>query len=190
MHRSEPPRASACPTRWLRALALAAGLLAALPSVATELESAQQQWISGRREQAVQILERALQQTPNDLDLRFALGVMRMELGERSKAREIFGALTQDYPDLADPYNNLAVLLAADGDLEAARAALEHAVRLQPAHAQALENLGDVLLRLALRSYERAQQALPAPSSALALKLRRAQDLLRGEPAAKPRQGG
>jgi len=195
MHRSEPPRASARPffpvppiswLAWLQPLLMAC-LLSASPVHATELDAAQQQWLAGHRAQAVQLLEQALVQTPNELGLRFALGVMRMELGERVKARTIFVALSQDYPDLADPYNNLAVLLAADGELEAARDALEHAVLLQPTHAQALENLGDVLLRLALRSYERAQAALAAPSPALTLKVHRTQDLLPKVPGSTSR---
>jgi tetratricopeptide (TPR) repeat protein len=111
--------------------------------------------------------------------LRFALGVMRMELGERDKARGIFTRLTQDFPDLADPYNNLAVLHAAAGELDEAQAALEQALRLQPEHAQAQENLGDVLLRLALRAYQRAQKAAIAPTEMLAGKINRTLALTR-----------
>ena len=79
---------------------------------------------------------------------------------------------------MADPFNNLAVIHAAQGDLDTARAELEQALRLQPEHAQAQENMGDVLLRLAVRAYQRAQAALVSPSDALALKLRRTQALL------------
>ena len=98
---------------------------------------------------------------------------MRMELGDRAKAVTVFTRLTQDFPDLADPYNNLAVLHAAAGDLDEAQAALQQALRLQPDHAQAQENLGDVLLRLALRAYQRAQKASLNPSDALAGKISR-----------------
>lgn len=98
---------------------------------------------------------------------------MRMELGDRAQAIRIFTGLTQDFPDLADPYNNLAVLHAAAGELDEAKAALEQALRLQPDHAQAQENLGDVLMRLALRAYQRAQKASLAPSEALANKISR-----------------
>jgi Flp pilus assembly protein TadD len=188
MHRSESPRASASPISWFAWLQplLLACMLSALPARAAELDSAQAQWLAGHREQAVQILEKALVQTPNELKLRFALGVMRMELGERAKARSIFVGLTQDYPDLADPYNNLAVLLAADGELDEARAALEHAVLLQPNHAQAHENLGDVLLRLALRAYQNARSAQVAPSTALTLKLLRTQAVIDKAQNGKP----
>jgi len=160
-------------------------LMPALVS-ASELDVAQRQWLAGQRQQAVLTLEAALKQTPDELKLRFALGVMRMELGDQASAQQIFMQLTEDFPDLADPYNNLAVIHASQGDLDRARIELEQALRLQPSHAQAQENLGDVLLRQALRAYQRAQQALAAPSSSLALKLKRTHDLLQ-EASTRPR---
>lgn len=147
--------------------------LAAAPAQADDLASAQRLWLAGQKTQAVEQVEQALTRAPDDLQLRFALGVMRMELGERAKAVALFTRLTQDFPDLADPYNNLAVLHAAAGDLDEAQAALQQALRLQPDHAQAQENLGDVLLRLALRAYQRAQKASLNPSDALAGKISR-----------------
>lgn len=153
--------------------------LAAAPAFATDLASAQRLWLAGQKTQAVELVEQALTRAPDDLQLRFALGVMRMELGEPAKAQTIFTRLTQDFPDLADPFNNLAVLHAAAGDLDAAHTALEHALRLQPEHAQAQENLGDVLVRLALRAYQRAQKAAIAPSEALAGKINRTLSLTR-----------
>lgn len=153
--------------------------LAASPARADELGNAQRLWLAGQKTQAVETLEQALKRAPDDLQLRFALGVMRMELGDRNGARDLFMRLTQDFPDLADPFNNLAVLHAAAGELDAAQTALEHALRLQPDHAQAQENLGDVLLRLALRAYQRAQKVAIAPSDALAGKINRTLALTR-----------
>ena len=153
--------------------------LAAAPVRADDLAAAQRLWLAGQKAQAVEQVEQALGRTPDDLQLRFALGVMRMELGQRAQALAVFTRLTQDFPDLADPYNNLAVLHAAAGELDEARAALEQALRLQPEHAQAQENLGDVLVRLALRAYQHAQQAALAPSDALAGKINRTLALTR-----------
>ncbi|MFG6488450.1 tetratricopeptide repeat protein [Roseateles sp. BYS78W] len=154
----------------LTTLALLAALASA-PARADDLANAQRLWLAGQKTQAIEQVEQALARTPDDLQLRFAQGVMRMELGDRAKALEIFTRLTQDFPDLADPYNNLAVLHAAAGELDEAQAALEQALRLQPEHAQAQENLGDVLMRLALRAYQRAQKLSLAPSDALAGKI-------------------
>ncbi len=143
---------------------------------AGELEIAQRQWLAGQRPQALATVEAALVKSPDELKLRFALGVMRMELGEQDQALSIFTALTQDFPDLPDPYNNLAVVYAARGELGLAQRALEQALTLQPDHGQAQENLGDVLLRLALQAYQgaqRAQQVQSAPSSSGAMAHRR-----------------
>ena len=152
-----------------------------------ELESAQKQWLAGQRPLAVATLEQALKQNPDELKLRFALGVMKMELGEQPAALAIFTALNQDFPDLADPLNNLAVIHAADGDLDLARVELEQALRLQPEHPQAQENMGDVLLRLAARAYQRAQAALLSPSDALAVKLRRTEAVFQPSSPVSPR---
>ena len=155
-------------------------------ALATDLSRAQQQLSAGQRTQAVSTLESALRQTPNDLTLRFALGVMRMDLGDLAAAQTIFLSLTQDFPDLPDPFNNLAVIHAAQGELELARSELEQALRLQPEHAQAQENLGDLYLRLAMRAYQRAEQAQLAPSAALAAKISRTQALMPSRANAKP----
>lgn len=152
---------------------------ASAASRADDLANAQRLWLAGQRAEAVSQIEQALTRTPDDLQLRFALGVMRMELGERAQALDIFTRLTQDFPDLADPYNNLAVLHAAAGELDEAKAALEQALQLQPDHVQAQENLGDVLLRLALRAYERAQKLSLAPSDVLNAKIDRTLALTR-----------
>lgn len=160
------------PLATLATVALLAALAIA-PARADDLASSQRLWLAGQKTQAIEQVEQALTRTPDDLQLRFALGVMRMELGERDKAKSIFTRLTQEFPDLADPYNNLAVLHAAAGELDEAQAALEQALRLQPEHAQAQENLGDVLMRLALRAYQRAQKLSLASSEALAGKINR-----------------
>lgn len=152
---------------------------ASAASHADDLANAQRLWLAGQRSAAVTELEQALTRSPDDLQLRFALGVMRMELGDRRAALDIFTRITQDFPDLADPYNNLAVLHAASGELDEAKAALEQALRLQPEHAQAQENLGDVLMRLALRAYERAQKLSLTPSDALSNKINRTLALTR-----------
>ncbi|MFY7866743.1 tetratricopeptide repeat protein [Roseateles sp.] len=170
-----PSRKNLKPKRCLLSLAL---LIAANTAQASELDIAQRQWLAGYRSQAMGTIEKALKVTPNDLKLRFALGVMQMDLGQQAAAQELFTALTQDFPDIADPYNNLAVIHAAKGELDQAQKDLEQALRLQPSHTQALENLGDVLLRQAARAFQRAQQSQTAPSPALTQKLKRTQELL------------
>jgi len=164
--------------RPLLSLALWALLLNSGAARAGELERAQQQWLQGRQTDAIQTLTQAIQEDPNSARLRFALAVMRLESGQTPQAETLLRALTEDFPDLADPFNNLAVILAARGDLDGAYTALTKAVALQPSHAQAQENLGDVLLQLAARAYEFASKTGPNSSASAALKLRHTQDLI------------
>lgn len=160
---------------------IALALLTSTAVHAAALDDAQALWAAGKRDLAIKAAEDALKATPDDPRLRFALGTMLMEQRQLDRARTIFTALTEDYPDLADPYNNLAVIHAARGDYEAARQQLMRALELQPDHAQAQENLGDVLMRLAQQAYERALKQALGDDSALKLKLQRVSDLNNGK---------
>jgi tetratricopeptide (TPR) repeat protein len=101
---------------------------------------------------------------------------MLSETGREAEAMEVFERLTQDHPDLPEPYNNLAVLHAARGQLDRARELLELALRQDPGYFAAQENLGDVFARLAQRAYEKASASQQAEPS-LQRKLRIARDL-------------
>ena len=163
-----------------RSFLLAAALLGSsfVQAATTPLDQAQGLWLAGHRAEAVEKIEAALKSVPEDLKLRFALGVYKMELRQTDAALQILTSLSQDFPDLADPYNNLAVIHASQGQLDMARNDLEQALRLQPDHPQAQENFGDLMLRIAARAYQRAQSALPAPSASLEQKLRLTQALV------------
>ena len=89
---------------------------------------------------------------PRDPQMRFLRGVILSEQGKQADATVAFTQLTQDFPELPEPYNNLAALYAAQSQFEKARVALEMAIRLNPNYATAYENLGDVHLRLAAQS--------------------------------------
>lgn len=114
---------------------------------------------------------------------RFLRGVLLAELGRVDEAAAEYTALTQEFPELADPYNNLAVLRAAQGRLDEARVALETALRVDPVHAEARENLGDVYVRLAVRLWEGLISGTGSrpPDPQLSRKLRLARDI--GTPA-------
>lgn len=102
---------------------------------------------------------------PRDPQMRFLRGVILSEQGKQADATVAFTQLTQDFPELPEPYNNLAALYAAQSQFEKARAALEMAIRLNPNYATAYENLGDVHLRLAAQSYNKAQSFATANAS-------------------------
>ena len=119
---------------------------------------------------------------PRDPQMRFLKGVIQGETAKTGDAIETFTQITQDYPELPEPYNNLAVLYAGQSQYDKARATLEMAIRLNPRYATAHENLGDVYARLASQSYSRALQ-LDAGNAGLRPKLALIGQLL--APAAK-----
>jgi tetratricopeptide (TPR) repeat protein len=92
--------------------------------------------------------------------------VIQAESGHPAEAIETYTQLTQEYPELAEPYNNLAVLYAQQNQYDKAREALEGAVRANPGYGTAYENLGDVYAKLASQSYAKAQQLEPSNASA------------------------
>lgn len=146
---------------WLLCLTLLLG-----GARAADLSEVARLQAAGQTAAAIELARSHVAAHPKDAAMRFQLGVMLAETGTAREAREIFERLTQDYPELPEPYNNLAALKAASGDYDGAKAALEQALRANPSLATAHENLGDVLIQLALRSYARARQLDPAGASA------------------------
>jgi len=132
--------------------------------------------------QALASADSYLAAKPRDPQMRFLKGVIQSETALPAEAMETFAQLNRDYPELPEPYNNLAVLYAGLGEFDKARDALEMAVKLNPRYAVAHENLGDVQARLASQSYNRSLQLNPA-NAALPPKLALVNQLL--TPAAK-----
>jgi Flp pilus assembly protein TadD len=130
----------------------------------------------GQAEAARQRIEAVLKIKPDDPALRFLLGVALTESRREGEARTVYQQLIQDYPELPEPYNNLAVLQAANGEWDSARSLLEAALRNDPKYTAAHRNLGDVFVRLALREYEAAAVNAKA-DDVLARRLRLAREL-------------
>lgn len=132
---------------------------------------------AGQFTQALAKAKAYLATKPKDPQMLFLKGVAETQAGKPDEAIATFSQLTGEYPELPEPYNNLAALYAKQGQLDKARAALEMAIRINPAYAIAHENLGDVYARLANQSYSRAQQ-LDTGNSALRPKLTLIRQLL------------
>jgi len=101
-------------------------------------------------------VEGSLKKNPRDPQMLFWRAFIHEQTGQADKALPMYLSLTQDYPELPEPHNNLGVLYAAQGDYAKAQASFEMALRDNPSYAVAHENLGDVLLHLAKQSYQRA----------------------------------
>jgi tetratricopeptide (TPR) repeat protein len=125
---------------------------------------------SGQMSDALGKAEQFLSAKPRDPQMRFLKGVIQTETGKPSEAIATFTKLTEDFPELPEPYNNLAVLYAGQSQFDKARAALEMAIRTNPSYATAHENLGDVYAKLASQAYSKALQ-LDASNAAVAPKL-------------------
>ncbi len=113
---------------------------------------------AGQFAEAMAKVDQSLASKPRDPQMRFFKGVIQTETGKTNDAIATFTKITEDYPELPEPYNNMAVLYAGQSQFDKARAALEMAIRTNPSYATAHENLGDVYARLASQAYSKALQ--------------------------------
>jgi tetratricopeptide (TPR) repeat protein len=153
----------------LRLLAVAAACLVGTAH-ADDYAEVNQLLRAGKLTEALSKADGYLATKPTDPQMRFLKGVIQRTSGKQPEAIATFTKLTEDYPELPEPYNNLAVLYAGLGQYDKARSALEMAIRTNPSYATAHENLGDVYARLASQAYNKALQ-LDTDNSAVPPKL-------------------
>ena len=104
----------------------------------TDLQQVQQLIVSKRLPQALARADEHLVKNPRDAQMRFVRGVILTEMKQTEQAREVFQKLTEEFPELPEPYNNLAVIYASEG------------------------RLGDIYLQMAADAYQRASKLDPA----------------------------
>lgn len=121
-----------------------------------ELKEINQLSEQGNQAAALERINSYLSTNPKNAEAMFMRGVILVELGKRDEAIKGFTDLTEKYPNLPEPYNNLAVLYADQGQYDKARKALESAIKTHPSYATAHENLGDIYARLASEAYDKA----------------------------------
>lgn len=140
----------------------AAFLLSLLPALALAMpptvQDANQALRKGQNAVALEKINTYLAGNPKDAQGRFLKGLILTELGRNTDAIKVFTELTEDFPELPEPYNNLAVLYAAQADYERAKQSLEMAIRTHPSYATAHENLGDIYAKMASQAYDKAMQ--------------------------------
>jgi len=165
----------------LAALLASVLLLCASPVThADEIADANLLFKQGQRSQALEKVNNYLANKPKDAQARFLKGLILTEDGKTADAIKIFSALTDDYPDLPEPYNNLAVLYASQGKYDKAKQLLEKAISTHPSYATAHENLGDIYAKMASQAYDRALQ-LDHSNTATQTKLAMIQNLFAGD---------
>ena len=154
-----------CKLLVLGTFVLALAGYAAAQSTSATLDQAQKLLNAGKKAEALATVNQYLQTKPNDAQMRFFKGVVLTETGQTEDAIKLYTDLIRDFPELPEPYNNLAVLYSAQNQPDLAKSALEAALRNHPGYATAHENLGDVYLQLARRSYAKAIELAPDKSS-------------------------
>lgn len=168
---------------------LAVSLLVFLsPAGADDYQDASQLFKQGKHAAALEKVDAVLAASPKDARARFLKGLILTEQDRTPDAIKVFTGLTQDYPELPEPYNNLAVLYAAQGQYDQARKSLEMAIRTHPSYAVAHENLGDVYAKMASEAYDKALQ-LDGGNKTAQTKLSLIRELFTGSiaaPATKP----
>lgn len=175
--------------RLLRLLALTALVgTGAAQAQANDYAEITQLLKAGKAAEALTKADQRLSATPRDPQLRFLKGVAQADSGKPADAVATFTKLTEDYPELPEPYNNLAVLYANQNQLDKARTALEMAIRTNPSYATAHENLGDIYAKLASQAYNKALQLDAANATSVKPKLALIRELFSADIAkgAKP----
>ncbi|MBK0392958.1 YybH family protein [Ramlibacter algicola] len=172
--------------RALRMLAVAAALASPAFAFADDYGDVTQLLRQGKQAEAMAKVDQFLAAKPRDPQMRFIKGVLLTEQGKTQDAINTFVKLTEDYPELPEPYNNLAVLYAGQSQFDKARAALEMAIRTNPSYSTAHENLGDVYAKLASQAYSKALQ-LDGANTAVPPKLALIRELFSpGQRGARP----
>lgn len=144
-------------TRKLAALLVVIFLLFFQP-VSAEMDVKQIQALvtEGKFDQALSETEAILAKDPDNIQALFMKGLIHTKSNQLQKAEETFLLLSKNNPDLPEPYNNLAVIYASQGEFEKAREALQKAINTHPSYATAHENIGDIYAKMASQAYNQA----------------------------------
>ena len=105
---------------------------------------------------AINLINQQLKKTPANVQLRYVKARMLIEMRQWEVAKKTLIEITQQFPELPEPYNNLAALAANQGSWIEARDYLELALKLRPSYTVASANLGEVYIRLGAKAYDNA----------------------------------
>jgi len=143
------------------------------PTAATEIGALMK---AGQNDEALRRADARLKENPRDAQVRFMRGVILADQGKTVEATLVFETLIQEFPELPEPYNNLAAIHAAQGRYESAHRLLQQALAAQPNYVTAYENLGDLYLSMAEQAYGKAL-SLDANNAVAKAKLETAREL-------------
>jgi len=107
-------------------------------------------------QKALVLAEEQLAINPDDIQTLFLKGLILARMDRLKESAAVFVRLTEEHPELPEPYNNLAVIYAASGEYDKAEEALRQAINTHPSYATAHENLGDIYAKMASQAYNNA----------------------------------
>lgn len=170
---------------FIRLLAVVLALSLPFGARADDVQDINQLFRKGDLNGALSRANQFLAKNPKDAQVRFLKGLILADQGKSAEAIQVFTTITEDYPELPEPYNNLAVLYAAEGKYDAAQNALEMAIRTHPSYATAHENLGDLYAKMASQAYDKALQ-IDSSNKAAQTKLALIKEMMSGKPQRPP----
>ena len=149
------------PSKMLLTGCFLAALFAGQAAIADVVSDVHSLVAKGDLAAALRAADAAVQADPRAAQPRFLRAVVLMDLQRSADALAAFTQLSQEYPELPEPFNNIALLQVRAGQLELARQALESALRNDPGHRAARSNLGEVHLMLAVQAWQQAASSGP-----------------------------
>jgi tetratricopeptide (TPR) repeat protein len=105
---------------------------------------------------AINLINSQIKENPRNVQIRFIKARLQIELRQWDAAKKTLIEITQQFPELPEPYNNLAALAANQGNWIEARDYLELALKIRPSYAIASANLGEIYIRLGAQAYTNA----------------------------------
>ena len=111
---------------------------------------------NGKYKNAETLINQSIENNLNNPEILFYKGILETNLGKTNQAIDTFRDLTERFPELPEPFNNLAVLYAEKGQFRLAKEILEQAIKTNPSYLTAHINLGDIFTKMASEAYNKA----------------------------------
>lgn len=135
---------------------------------------------------AINLIGTQIQANPRNVQLRFVKARLQLEMRQWDAAKKTLTEITQQFPELPEPYNNLAALAANQGNWIEARDYLELALKLRPTYAIASANLGEIYIRLGAEAYTNAAKGAQLNPRQYTNRAKALLDILKPPKKAKP----
>lgn len=136
---------------------------------------------------AIRLIDNKIKVNPKNVQIQFIKARLQLELREWDNAKKTLIGITQQFPELPEPYNNLAAIAANQGHWIEARDYLELALKIRPSYAIGAANLGEIYIRLGAQAYTNAAKGAQVNSRQYANRAKALLDILKPPKKAKPR---